>query len=118
MRHAAYCLLGFALLGGCTVWQVNQDPAGMNYRRDANKIIWALQDYHRDTGEFPVTLGMLTPKYLPSLPEVPDISYQPRTGTVQYGYIPSFPQLRPVRCASEGNTTVWRCAEQLIDKPM
>ncbi len=118
MRRTLICLIMPALLGGCTIWQVNQDPAGMNYRRDANRIIWALQNYRRENGAFPVTLGMLTPKYLPSLPEVPDISYEPRTGTLRYAYIPSWPQLRPVRCASEGNTTVWRCAEHLIDRPM
>jgi hypothetical protein len=118
MRRVLVGLAALGALGGCTVWQVNQDPAGMNYRRDANRIIWALQDYRRDTGQFPVTLGMLTPKYLPSLPEVPDITYEPRIGALQYAYTPSWPQLRPVRCASEGNTTAWHCAEHLIDKPL
>ena len=118
MRRATASLIALVLLAGCTIWDVNQDPAGMNYRRDANQIIWALQDYRRDTGQFPVTLGTLAPKYLPSLPQVPDVRYDPRDGSLRYGYIPSWPQLRPVRCASEGNTTEWRCAEHLIDKPM
>lgn len=118
MRPVLAGLVSLSALGGCTIWQVNQDPAGMNYRRDANRIVWALQDYRRDHGQFPVTLGMLTPEYLPSLPEVPDISYEPRTGALRYAYIPSWPQLRPVRCVSEGNTTVWHCAEHLIDKPL
>lgn len=118
MQRAMSALLWLGLLTGCTVWDVNQDPAGMNYRRDANRIIWALQDYRRDTGQFPVTLGMLMPKYLPTLPTVPDVRYQPQDGSLRYGYIPSWPQLRPVRCASVGNTTEWHCAEHLIDQPM
>ena len=115
MQRAIGGLIALGLLAGCSVWEVNQDPAGMNYRRDANTIIWALQNYHRDTGQFPVTLGMLTPKYLTSVPEIPGIRYIPADGSLRYGYIPSWPQLRPVRCASEGNTTVWQCAEHLTD---
>jgi len=118
MGRAIVCLSALALLGGCSVWDVNQDPAGMNYRRDANRILWAVQDYRKDTGTFPATLAMLTPKYLASLPDVPDMRYNPRDGSLRYGYIPSWPQLRPVRCASEGNTTVWHCAEHLMDRPM
>jgi hypothetical protein len=49
---------------------------------------------------------------------VPNITYEPRTGSLQYAYTPSWPQLRPVHCASEGNTTAWHCAEHLIDKPL
>jgi hypothetical protein len=118
MRQVLAGAMALGLLGGCTVWDVNQDPAGMNYRRDANRVIWALQDYRKDMGQFPATLGMLTPKYLPSLPDIPDVRYSVADGSLRYGYIPSWPQLRPVRCASEGNTTEWRCAEHLIDKPM
>ncbi|HSC18913.1 MAG TPA: hypothetical protein VLC74_08370 [Rhizomicrobium sp.] len=111
------CLLA-ALLCGCAVWDVNQDPAGMDHRREANRILLGLQDYRRDNGEYPPTLAMLTPKYLPSLPEIPDIRYNPYDGSLRYAYIPSWPQLRPVTCASEGNTTVWHCAEHLTDKPL
>jgi len=107
-----------ATLAGCTVWDVNQDPAGMEHRRDANRVMVALQDYHRANGQFPPTLAMLTPSYLPALPDIPDVRYSPADGSLRYNYIPSWPQLRPVRCASEGNTTVWHCSEHMIDKPM
>ncbi|HEY1962456.1 MAG TPA: hypothetical protein VGG69_08560 [Rhizomicrobium sp.] len=118
MRRTFAGALALGLLSGCTIWQVNQDPAGMGYRRDANRIIDALQDYHRATGQFPPTLGMLTPQYMSSLPSIPDIRYNPSDGSLRYAYTPSWPQLRPVRCASEGNNTVWRCAEHIIDQPM
>lgn len=114
----AILLLSSALLASCSVWDVNQDPAGMNYRRDANTVIWALQNYRRDNGGFPPTLAMLTPKYLAALPDIPDVRYSPANGSLRYGYVPSWPQLRPVRCASDGNTTTWRCAEHIIDKPL
>ena len=118
MQRAVLVLFALGLLSGCSVWDVNQDPAGMNYRRSANEIIMALQNYRRDKGEFPVTLGMLAPGYMPSLPEVPDVRYEPRDGSLRYAYTPSWPQLRPVRCVSEGNTTVWRCTEHILDKPL
>jgi hypothetical protein len=118
MQRAVFALFALGLLSSCSVWDVNQDPAGMNYRRSANEIIMALQNYRRDKGEFPVTLGMLAPGYMPSLPEVPDVRYEPRDGSLRYAYTPSWPQLRPVRCVSEGNTTVWRCTEHILDKPL
>jgi hypothetical protein len=118
MRRILAGAVGLGLLSGCTVWQVNQDPAGMGYRRDANRIIWALQDYRRATGQFPPTLGMLTPQYIASLPDIPAVRYNPNDGSLHYAYTPSWPQLRPVRCASVGNTTDWRCAEHIIDQPM
>lgn len=118
MQRAFAGFFALGLLSGCTIWPVNQDPAGMEYRREANQIIDALQDYRRATGQFPPTLGMLTPAYIPALPSLPQLRYSPADGSLGYGYIPSWPQLRPVRCASEGNTTVWRCTEHLIDRPM
>ena len=101
-------------LGACSVWPVNQDPKGMGYRRDANAVILALQDYHRATGAYPRELSTLVPTYLASLPDVPTLQYNPRDGSLAFHYIPSWPQLRPVACSSVGNTTNWRCAEHLI----
>jgi len=118
MRHTYAGLIALAILSACSVWPVNQDPAGMEYRREANQIIFALQTYHHDNGAFPSTLAMLTPGYLAELPHVPALNYRVVDGSLEYAYIPSWPQLRPVRCISIGNTTDWRCAERLIDKPM
>ena len=118
MRPMYLSLAALGLLGSCSVWPVNQDPAGMEYRREANQIIDALQDYRRDKGNFPPTLAMLTPSYLPQLPHVPALTYRPSDCSLRYAYIPSWPQLRPVRCASIGNRTEWRCAEHIIDQPM
>jgi len=117
MRRSVFCGLMLGLLGACSVWPVNQDPAGMEYRRQANLVINALQDYRRKTGAFPATLGMLAPAYLPDVPRLPDVRYSPTDGSLRYAYIPSWPQLRPVRCASIGNTTEWHCAEHL-DRPV
>jgi hypothetical protein len=118
MRRTCAGLIAIAMLSGCSVWPVNQDPAGMNYRREANQVINALQDYRKAKGTFPPTLAMLTPGYLSELPSVPDLRYRVRDGSLSYFYIPSWPQLRPVRCTSEGNTTIWRCVEALSNGPM
>lgn len=113
MRRAYSLIVLASLLASCSVWPVNQDPAGMEYRRQANRVLEALQTYRRDAGQFPANLAALTPKYIAELPHVPSLTYHAGDGSLDYAYIPSWPQLRPVRCFSEGNTTVWRCAENL-----
>src|SRR5947207_15822960 len=117
MRPMYLSLAALGLLGGCSVWPVNQDPAGMEYRREANQIIDALQDYRRDTGNFPPTLAMLTPSYLQELPHVPALTYRPSDGSLRYAYSPSWPQLRPVRCAFVVNGTEVRCPRAIHDRP-
>ena len=114
MRRTVMVALACAVLCACAVWPVNQDPAGMNYRRDANRVIMALQDYRHDKGSFPRDLGGLVPNYLAGVPESPRLQYNPQDGSLAFHYIPSWPQLRPVWCNSVGNTTNWRCAEHLI----
>lgn len=114
MRGFVAVLSACALLGACSVWPVNQDPKGMTYRRDANRVIMALQEYHREKGTFPSGLDGLVPHYLPDLPDEPRLQYNPGDGSLAFRYIPSWPQLRPVWCNSVGNSTDWRCAEHLI----
>jgi hypothetical protein len=114
MRRFVAMTLACASLGACSVWPVNQDPAGMDYRREGNAIILALQSYHERKGVFPADLGALAPGYLSEMPTKPHFDYDPRDGSLAYRYTPSWPQLRPVRCNSVGNTTNWRCAEHLI----
>jgi hypothetical protein len=101
-------------LGGCSVWPVNQDPDGMAYRRDANRVVEAIEVYHQSKGTWPSSLAALTPTYIPALPDEPKLEYHPYDGSVLYHYIPQWPQLRPVYCQSVGATTEWRCKEKLI----
>src|ERR1041385_4932451 len=103
MRRTCASLMALGILSGCSVWPVNQDPAGMEYRRQANEIISALQMFRAVKGTFPARLTELMPGYLISVPEIPDLRYNPADGSLNYNYIPSWPQLRPVRCASIGN---------------
>jgi hypothetical protein len=118
MRAAFVILLALGVLSGCSVWPVNQDPAGMEYRRQANEIIGAIQMYRTTKGNFPPNLATLAPGYLMAVPDIPDLKYHPNDGSISYHYIPSWPQLRPVTCRSLGNKTEWRCAEHLTDQPM
>jgi len=101
------------LLSGCSVWPVDNDPKGMSYRQDADRVIQALQSYHHDKGAFPGSLNRLVPSYLSALPSGPDLRYSAYDGSLSYRYTPSWPQLRPVWCRSVGNTTEWRCAEHI-----
>jgi hypothetical protein len=116
MKTLSRCVLAAALfaLGGCTVWPVNQDPKGMNLRRDANRVVEAIQTYHHDKGTWPASLAALTPTYISALPAEPQMEYHAYDGSVLYHFIPQWPQLRPVYCQSVGATTEWRCKEKVI----
>jgi hypothetical protein len=114
MRGLIAVLLACGFLGACSVWPVNQDPDGMDYRRAGNELIMALQTYRQQKGTFPADLNALVPGYVPELPSRPNFEYSARDGSLAYRYTPTWPQLRPVRCTSIGNTTNWHCAEHLI----
>jgi hypothetical protein len=114
MRGSIAVVLACGFLAACSVWPVNQDPDGMEYRQQANQIIMALQSYHQQKGSFPADLGALVPGYAQAVPAGPGFEYDARDGSLAYHYTPTWPQLRPVRCNSVGNTTNWRCAEHLI----
>src|ERR1700761_1987631 len=113
MKRILLLSVAVATLSGCSVWPVDNDPKGMAYRRDADRVIEALQTYHHDKGTFPANLNGLVPAYIAALPDGPELKYEPYDGTLSYRYTPSWPQLRPVWCQSVGNTTEWRCAEHI-----
>lgn len=114
-RKAARSVLAVVLasvgVAACSVWPVAQDPDGMALRRNANEVLMALQDWHRQRGGYPQTLAELVPAYLPALPDSPDLRYRAADGSLSFHYIPTWPQLRPVWCDSVGDTTNWRCEE-------
>ncbi len=114
MKRALLIAATAALLSACSVWPVNQDPDGIQYRQNANHIIWALQKYRDQHGSFPASLDQLVPGYMSSLTEVPALTYHAGDGSLSYRYIPTWPQLRWTWCDSVGNSTNWRCAEHLI----
>jgi len=114
MRGFIAVVLTSGILAACSVWPVNQDPDGMDYRREGNEILMALQSYRAQKGAFPTDLAALVPGYLPELPGRPKFEYNAQDGSLAYRYTPTWPQLRPVVCNSVGNTTNWRCAEHLI----
>jgi hypothetical protein len=110
----AVVLLVFAAVAACAVYPLGQDADGLNLRRDANRVMMAIEQWKRDKRSFPQTLGELVPRYLPSLPDAPKLVYRPRDGSLSFRYVPTWPQLRPVWCSSVGDTTNWVCAEHLL----
>jgi hypothetical protein len=102
-----------ALLPACTVWPLGEDPYSLNVRRDANRVMVAIQTYHQQNRSFPPGLGALVPAYLTSLPDGPTLHYNASDGSIAYHYIPSWPQLQWVWCSSVGDTTDWRCEKKM-----
>jgi hypothetical protein len=101
-------------LAACAVYPVGQDADGLNLRRGANRVMLAIEAWHHDKRTYPQTLGELVPQYLPAIPDEPRLQYQSANGSLRFRYVPTWPQLRPVWCASVGDTTNWVCAEHLL----
>ena len=114
MRALLTPLAVAALLAGCSVYPVAQDPNGLELRRNANQVMMAIQSWHRDRGTFPMQLAELVPAYLPALPDAPALRYGRSDGSLSFHYVPNWPQLRPVWCSSVGDTTNWRCEEHTL----
>lgn len=113
-RWAIGLVLAGLGISACSVYPVAQDPEGLSLRRDANRVMMALEAWHKERGTFPRDLNELVPRYLPRLPEEPRLQYHPNDGSLAFRYVPSWPQLRPVWCASVGDTTNWVCSEHLL----
>ena len=113
IARGAALLAALALLAACSVWPIGQDPYSLNTRRDANRVVMAIQSYRKTNGAFPPSLNALIPAYLPALPGGPKLEYNPADGSISYHYIPSWPQLRWTWCSSVGDTTEWKCEEKL-----
>lgn len=113
-KYALAIVLAAAVPAACSIYPVAQDADGLALRRNANEVLMAIQNWHRDKGAFPATLGALVPRYLPQLPDAPRLVYHTGDGSLSFRYIPTWPQLRPVRCSSVGDTTNWVCAEHLL----
>jgi hypothetical protein len=111
---SSFGIVTCSLLAACAVYPIGQDADGLDLRRDANRVMLAIEDWHRAKGTFPHTLSELVPQYLPTLPKEPVLHYRPADGSLAFRYIPSWPQLRPVWCSSVGDTTNWVCAEHLL----
>jgi hypothetical protein len=103
-------LLMASLLCGCSVWPRGQDPNSLEYRRAANQVMTAVQNYRRDKGTYPLSLSALVTAYLNALPDGPELRYDPANGSMTFDYRESWPQLHHVTCRSRGATTEWRCA--------
>jgi hypothetical protein len=101
-------------LADCSVYPIGEDADGLNMRRDANRVMMAIEDWHRDKGTYPRALSELIPRYLPAIPGEPVLHYRASDGSLGFRYVPTWPQLRPVWCASVGATTNWVCAEHLL----
>lgn len=108
--RSAFALVGLGL-AACAVYPIGQDADGLELRRGANRVMMAIEDWHREKGTFPQGLGELVPQYLPAIPKRPRLQYHPADGSLAFRYVPTWPQLRPVWCSSVGATTNWVCAE-------
>lgn len=110
MNRAYLLLFITALLQSCAIWEVGEDPAGKNYRAEAELIDNALIKYKNDTGVLPIRLKELIPSYLGKLPSVAEKGfYSAKEGSLTYTYSPSWPQSGKISCGSVIGSGKWSC---------
>jgi hypothetical protein len=91
------CLAGIFFFG-CAVWQPGSDPKGRSLIATADKVLVAVNSYVKEHATKPVSLSVLVPDYLPSLPNEPEIIYVPEKESMWFSYTPSWPQVGACSC--------------------
>lgn len=99
-------------LCGCAVWPAGEDAKGREMRANAAPVLAALAAYHRQHGQYPLSLHELVPSYLDRIPFHPGLRFHRDKGIVEFSYAPSWPQTQEVYCAAHASETGWTCRAQ------
>lgn len=103
-------VLGAALaLAGCATTPPGEDARGAELRANATPVLAALASYHRDRGEYPMSLYELVPKYLRALPFRPALRVDQKEQLVEFSYFNEWPRSGSVTCVARLGATDWTC---------
>jgi hypothetical protein len=89
MRRSGTALLTALVLSGCAVWPPGEDPRGRELRAIADTVLSAANRYAEINSRNPGGLEDLVPKYIGSLPAMPELYYNPVRGTFSFTYSPT-----------------------------
>jgi len=104
-------MLSLVVLGlsGCFPWKPGADPMGKGLVEAATPLVVAVKQFRTERGNYPLSLVELVPTYLTELPAIPDLSYEPKDGSVRFRYSPTWPQAGQVSCFSGGQSEGFLC---------
>jgi hypothetical protein len=99
------------ILCACVGWPGGNDPAGLKAKADVESVIGAAKVYRAKFGDYPKSLDLLVPEFIPSLPSHVALQYSPSTGVIGFLYSPSLWWGRVAMCITDIEKVEWACAD-------
>ena len=107
MRTFSY--FAIFVLCSCAISPIGEDPRGLELKSKADSVLRALNKFHEEKGQLPVTLAELAPVYLSALPVKPELVLDAKNSLLRFSYAPSWPQPGQVSCTAKVRTNIWNC---------
>ena len=99
----------FALLSGCANYAPGDDQKGIDLQAAGAQVLVALREYMDQNARPPRTLQDLVPKYIPALPDEPQIHYDLRGSRLEFFYKQEGSRGSDVACHAVVGETEWIC---------
>ena len=99
----------FALLSGCASYAPGDDQKGIELQATGSQVLVALRNYMDQNARPPRTLKDLVPKFIPALPDEPQINYDLRASRLEFTYKQEGSQGSEVACHAVVGETEWIC---------
>jgi len=109
MRKLVSLLPLLALLAGCASYAPGDDKKGIELQSTGTQVLLALRGYIDQNARAPRSLNELVPKYLPALPDQPQIQYDPKNMRLAFVYQQEGSQGSQVECHAVSGETDWIC---------
>ena len=107
-RDALSAGLALALVACATV-PPGEDPKGKELKAQASPVLAALMSFHKDRGEYPVSLHELVPRYLEAVPFGPGLRYDRDPRVIEFVYPAPWPRSAKVLCFAQVGEREWVC---------
>ncbi len=98
-----------ALLVSCASYSPGDDPRGLQLQTVGVQVLQAARNYMDQNARPPHTLQDLVPKFLPSIPAEPAITYDLRAGRFEFIYKQDGAAGAQVACHAVLGETDWSC---------
>lgn len=105
----AFAFFVITVISACAVWPVGSDSKGRELKTQGASVLEALSRFKQERGHLPASLSELVPGYLPAIPPVPELHYSEKSGSIEFVYKPSWPQLGQISCSAEAGAKEWDC---------
>lgn len=102
------------LLCACVNWPGGNDPRGLRVKAEVEGVISAARAYREKYGDYPDSLDLLVPEYIPALPSHVALQYKKSKGVIGFIYSPSTWWGGVAKCTTEIGKIEWVCIDYKI----